>query len=215
MTKGSYKRTKQHTENLRKSLIEGYASGRIKKRCVPLSQETKDKISKANTGKIQSPERILKTKIALKKFYDNEPKENKVKRSLKLVGHPNWKKAKYKYKEHTFRGRWEVLFAEFLDLKNVKWQYEPRRFYFKDELFTYLPDFYLPDMDLWIEVRGRIGKMDEKKTNSFIDLGYNLIIIEQSEINTIWRHLDNKNNQNQIKRYIEKSEFFINLLKMK
>lgn len=54
------------------------------------------------------------------------------------------------------RSTWEVKIAEMFDAENIVWQYEPHRFTF--EHFSYTPDFYLPDYDLYIEVKGWIGR---------------------------------------------------------
>ena len=47
----------------------------------------------------------------------------------------------------------EGVFAEQLDRANIQWVYEPRRF--KTSLGSYLPDFYLPEFDIWVEVKGQ------------------------------------------------------------
>lgn len=52
-----------------------------------------------------------------------------------------------------FRSRLEARWAVFLDKLGIQWRYEPQGF----ELPSgecYLPDFHLPDLDLWVEVKG-------------------------------------------------------------
>jgi hypothetical protein len=58
------------------------------------------------------------------------------------------------------RSTWERNFARILDHLKLKWQYEPRGFMLSN-LHAYLPDFYLPQLDLWVEVKGY-------KTDEFI-----------------------------------------------
>lgn len=56
------------------------------------------------------------------------------------------------YKNIWMRSSWEIAYAKYLDKNNIKWKYEPKRFYFKN--CTYTPDFYLPEKDLYIEIKG-------------------------------------------------------------
>ncbi len=57
-----------------------------------------------------------------------------------------------KYKEIWMRSSYETKFAFFLDLNEIKWQYEPKRFDLGK--LTYLPDFYLSEFDCYIEIKG-------------------------------------------------------------
>lgn len=66
----------------------------------------------------------------------------------KLPTHSRWAK----YKDIWMRSNWEILYAIYLDSKNIKWQYEPKTFDLGDT--TYCPDFYLPKKDLYIEIKG-------------------------------------------------------------
>lgn len=58
-----------------------------------------------------------------------------------------------------FRSNWEVELAELMTELGITWEYEPERVYFRAERESYLPDFYLPQYNLWIEVK---GYMDER-----------------------------------------------------
>ena len=53
-----------------------------------------------------------------------------------------------------FRSTWEANFVRICNLLDIKWEYEPRRFYLDD--CSYLPDFYLPEFKLWVEVKGQL-----------------------------------------------------------
>ena len=50
-----------------------------------------------------------------------------------------------------FRSRLEARWAVFFDAANIKYEYEPDGFEFNGE--KYLPDFYLPDHNAYIEVK--------------------------------------------------------------
>ena len=63
---------------------------------------------------------------------------------------------KITFNEVKFRSSWEALFARWLTSNNITWEYEPRLFKLSSyEYRSYTPDFYLPDTDQWIEVKGR------------------------------------------------------------
>jgi len=56
-----------------------------------------------------------------------------------------------------FRSTWEANLARILNYLGIKWEYESRRIFLND--CSYLPDFYLPDFKIYIEVKGdRFGK---------------------------------------------------------
>lgn len=57
------------------------------------------------------------------------------------------------YSGKVFRSRLEARWAVFLDLLGVNWDYEPCHYEIGPDLY-YLPDFYLPDHQMWLEVKG-------------------------------------------------------------
>lgn len=58
-----------------------------------------------------------------------------------------------RYAGHLFRSRIEARWAVAFDHMDVRWEYEREGFEFKDGL-RYLPDFWLPDLACWFEVKG-------------------------------------------------------------
>ena len=66
-----------------------------------------------------------------------------------------------------FRSRLEARWAVFLDTAHIKWEYEPQGFELPwrlqwpaslaTEPISYLPDFWLPDLSLWAEVKGSLN----------------------------------------------------------
>jgi hypothetical protein len=73
------------------------------------------------------------------------------------------------------RSGWEVDFAEALDAAGVHWTYEPKRFNLGWS--SYLPDFYLPAQDLYIEVKGWLKEESGKKIAAFQDLGHKVVMV--------------------------------------
>lgn len=57
------------------------------------------------------------------------------------------------YSGKVFRSRLEARWALYLDLLGIDWDYEPCFYKVSDSLY-YLPDFYLPNQRLWLEVKG-------------------------------------------------------------
>jgi hypothetical protein len=56
------------------------------------------------------------------------------------------------YKGFFMRSSYELKFAKFLDNQKIKWLYEPKAFDLINT--TYRPDFYLPETDEYIEIKG-------------------------------------------------------------
>jgi hypothetical protein len=66
-----------------------------------------------------------------------------------------------------FRSTWEIELAEMLTELGIKWEYEPKRFYFRAESESYLPDFFLPEYNCWIEVKGWMDKRSLRRVKLF------------------------------------------------
>jgi hypothetical protein len=66
-----------------------------------------------------------------------------------------------------FRSNWEIELAEILTELNIKFEYEPERFYFRAERESYLPDFYLTDYNCYVEVKGWMDKRSLKRVKLF------------------------------------------------
>jgi hypothetical protein len=62
-----------------------------------------------------------------------------------------------------FRSRLEARWAVFFDHLGIPWEYEPEgylcsyRLTLDEGTFPYLPDFYLPTQQMWVEVKGSLN----------------------------------------------------------
>ena len=76
-----------------------------------------------------------------------------------------------RYKGYRFRSRLEARWAVFFDSLGIRWQFEPEGFNLrKHGLGYYLPDFFLPDQNYWIEVKpDNFNAHDE---DAYAKLGY-------------------------------------------
>lgn len=84
------------------------------------------------------------------------------------------------YKGVRFKSRTEARWAVFFDLCLLTWDYEPEGFKLSTGE-TYLPDFFLPEMRLWIEVKPDVIPVLDKvldKARTFVrDAGRGLLIV--------------------------------------
>ena len=67
----------------------------------------------------------------------------------------------------TLRSTYELRVATHLNEKGLDWQYEPKTFYIESIDKTYTPDFYISQLDAWIEVKGFWQNQSEPKWNEF------------------------------------------------
>lgn len=92
-----------------------------------------------------------------------------------------------KYKGYRFRSRLEARWAVFFDALGIEWEYEKEGY----ELSTgerYLPDFWIPANQLWVEVKGEEPSYEYRiKLERFcdsIDQPLLLVIGQPSDFNT-------------------------------
>ena len=82
------------------------------------------------------------------------------------------------YNGYRFRSRSEARWAVFFDTLGIEYIYEPEGFTFPDGT-NYLPDFYLPKMNTFFEVKGIMSDKDAHKieqlrahSGKFVTVGY-------------------------------------------
>lgn len=83
------------------------------------------------------------------------------------------------YRGYRFRSRLEARWAVFFDTLSIDFDYEPEG-YDLAEAGYYLPDFYLPDLRLWLEVKPQEANHEEKwKAKVFAEQsGQNIAILQ-------------------------------------
>lgn len=65
-----------------------------------------------------------------------------------------------------FRSRWEANYARYLSFLDVEWEYEPETYIFEEikrGTRSYTPDYYIPDEDVIIEVKGYLDSKSRVK----------------------------------------------------
>ena len=159
-----------------------YIKGKYKKYCSikcarshVVTQEHKEKTSKKLKGKNCLPIIKINCIICNKLF---EVKDFKIKRKTcskeckqkylskklkgktggyKIGGGSNYSKKGY-YKNVWMDSSWELLFAELCDKYNIKWIRDKTikiEYEIKNQKYNYNPDFYIPNKNEYIEIKGR------------------------------------------------------------
>ena len=86
------------------------------------------------------------------------------------------------YKGKEFRSSLETEMAYLLDSMNLKWLYELKRFRLSNGK-SYLPDFYLPELKIWIETKGVIEDFEREICELFVqEYEEHLLLISKEEV---------------------------------
>jgi len=64
-----------------------------------------------------------------------------------------------------FYSRWEANFARILNLLKIKWEFQPKTFDLKTQKYT--PDFYLPEYDLFVEIKNFLSDFSKERDDKF------------------------------------------------
>jgi hypothetical protein len=176
---------------------------------VPCREETKQKLSAKNKGKsnvklIGKPRpQWLREKMATWRKGTKLSEEHRAAISRYAREHPrkpqsykrgpdhhNWgkpapigsghSKGSYCKKGHYLRSTWELAVADYLFDRNIDYTYEAKLFDLGDGL-RYRPDFYIPSIDLHIEVKGYVLEKDLIKHSRFQRLGHKLYVFGKRE----------------------------------
>ncbi len=83
------------------------------------------------------------------------------------------------YKGYRFRSRLEARWAVYLDSLNIKWEYEKEGYNLEDGT-PYLPDFWLPEVEMWAEVKGTLFTEEELEKAILLHrgLGFPVLLLE-------------------------------------
>ena len=160
MPRGIYKH-KLHSEEIRKKMSESHKGKHLSKETKRRMGEAKRGKRNPNFGKHFSQE----TKDNWSKIRKGRPLSKEHRRNLvgKVNPNPHGRGKTGKRKDlnnQYFRSTYEANFARILNYLGIEWEYEPCRFKFDD--CSWLIDFYLPQLDIWVEVKGWMREKDLK-----------------------------------------------------
>jgi len=119
------------------------------------------------------------------KHRPSRPQSDETKRKIGEKAKQRWAsgrqpvnfKPRFEYNGRMFRSRWECFVAEALDTANILWEYESQRFHLP--CGTFMPDFYLPEFGLWIEVKGWMTETAREKILQFRQTGRCLVVVDE------------------------------------
>lgn len=134
MPRKGYKQTKEHRQKIREARLGTHRT-----------EKTKEKMGLNHKGGPKVGHEV------------SEETREKNRKAHLGAPHPHKGGAKKSFYNNTwFRSGWEAKYAEYLDKWSIKWEYEPHRFLLEIEgkKTFYTPDFYLPEMNLYHEVKG-------------------------------------------------------------
>lgn len=144
--KGLTKDTDERVKKYGETHHNKYINGEIKNWCKGLTKETDERIKKY-ASKISE---TIASKIEDSDWHCQNRK-------------------RIEYKDDVFDSDWEFEFVKFLDIHNIKWmrKISPFIYIYENSEHRYFPDLYLPDYDLYVEIKGYCTEKDKAKWDQF------------------------------------------------
>jgi len=159
------------------------------------SDATKRQMSRSQMGHTVSDQTRLKISQSLKGRYAGplHPMYGRPAPHGSGVG-----KGSYSDKGHWVRSTWERQFADTLFAHKIVYEYEPERFDLDG--IVYWPDFYIPGIDTYVEIKGYMDNRSKEKIDRFRSSGKRLEVfcrsdfesLEDSIVNRLGVHHDRK-----------------------
>lgn len=196
------------TEKIKKN---GHPRGHLGKKH---TKEAKVKMSIAARQMWQDPDHILNNKefreLCTQKMV--QAKRDLVRKSPESI-YSNCRGGRREDLNNTyFRSSWEANYARYLNLLAAKWEFEPKTFYFEGirrGVMSYTPDFYLPEKDKWIEVKGWF----QSKAKTALKRFYKYYPDEAKKLTIVVDKLYGKNHQTASSLGIENIESYSDIEK--
>tara|TARA_Y100001968_G_C19423444_1_gene753067 strand:- start:198 stop:860 length:663 start_codon:yes stop_codon:yes gene_type:complete len=155
-----------------------------------MKKSTKKKLS-------DSMKEINKTRWTAERRQRNSLLRSKYLEEYGHGGFPNVKNYKIcnnNGQEFCVRGTWELFVAKELNKHKINWVRKIYLNYTLDDNVTrtYTPDFYLPEQNLYIEIKGFYSDKDKKKMKTVNEQNnLNIVVIQGKSIDCIKRQLSN------------------------
>ncbi len=143
-----------------------------------VSEETRKKISEASKKRVWTTEQKSNHSKSMLKAVEDYPESYSVNNIIGRV-------KQIEYRGILLKGNWEVKTAEWLDFNKIEWQYEhcSYPYIFEGKERRYFPDFYLPEYDSYLEVKGFETEQDRAKWNQ---LTANLVVIDKKVVDNLY-----------------------------
>jgi hypothetical protein len=158
-----------------------YTKAKMEGRTINLSEETLRRMSIASKRPM-SNEQKEKLKVSMRRVAKEKPE------SYSAVN-INGRTKKIKYCDVLLDGSWEVEFAKWCDSNSIEWikNLQGFNYVWNNQNHTYYPDFFLPALNIFVEVKGYIRDKDLEKWK----VVHNLKIIKYQEILKIKKRIFN------------------------
>ena len=132
----------------------------IKGTAKPMTEEGRETIRQKNRDRIWSDEDKAKHSISMKKAVEHNPEaysSSNRGRTKQII-----------YKNIKFQGNWELDFYKWCETNNVPCIRNTKGFRYEwNGVRTYFPDFYLPEKNVYVEVKGYKTERDVAKWQQF------------------------------------------------
>lgn len=81
-----------------------------------------------------------------------------------------------RYKGYRFRSRLEARWAVFFDALGIQWEYEKEGFDLGKHGW-YLPDFWLPSLNCWVEIKGADADLEEIRKCTILAAEHRAVVL--------------------------------------
>jgi hypothetical protein len=123
----------------------------------PLRETTLKKVSQKALGRPLSNEHKRNVSLTVSRKVEQGTWHNSFSKCRKKL-----------YAGQSFDGSWEVELARWFDSEKIEWIRNQESFpYFFEKDRKYIPDFYLPQIDCYVEVKGWKTAKDDAKWSHF------------------------------------------------
>ena len=140
--------------------------------------------------------RSKRSKLASEARWSREGAKEKASEIMKLVvennpeSYTSSNRGRVKQVEYDglkFHGSWEVEFYKFCKSQNIQCERPKQHFPYEwnGSTHSYFPDFFLPEFNVWVEIKGYKTERDEAKWNQF---PLKHVVIMKDEIKSIQRN---------------------------
>lgn len=122
-----------------------------------VSEETRQKLREKSIGRYHNDSTKEKIRLGICKHIENDDWHNHFITPILYNG-------------EYYDSSWEVEFAKYLENHNIEFirnKSESFDYFWKGSIHRYIPDFYLPKFDLYIEVKGMWSERDVCKWDQF------------------------------------------------
>lgn len=151
-----------------------YTKARKEGRPIPeVTDETKKKLSDAQTGKKLTDSHKRHISEGMKTAVSENPDKYNKSNIHTRIKH-------FWYNGYWIDGTWELEFVKYLESNNIKWEKNKKWFEYEwnGSIHKYFPDFYLPEYNRYVEVKGYETDRDIEKYK-VVD---GLILVKLAEI---------------------------------